>query len=183
MNTHADQRTVISKTVKGRVSSGAASRNTNARPLTNNGRNESRDDGDQRLQSPKRSTSQTELGAIQRKRMSGAHRPPNGRPPPKPRHRKDAASLEKHRFELLQAERQRLTEKLKGLEAQFEAIQKKKAYEHSSFLMKRGHLLVEIEGLRDDEFFLIKKRDKRGEKLLEMHMKRLELLEGASDEI
>jgi hypothetical protein len=84
--------------------------------------------------------------------------------------------------EFLRTEGQRLAEKLKELEARLESIRKQKAYEQGSFLMKRGRVLVEIEGLREDKFFLMKKRDKLGVKLLETHMKRLEYLEESAKE-
>jgi len=85
-------------------------------------------------------------------------------------------------LELLHAERSRLTKRLKELETQFESIQKKKAYEKSNFLMKRGLLLVEIEGLREDKTFLLKKRDELSDKLLQEHMTRLQLLENKTTE-
>lgn len=145
------------------------------------GNTESRDDGDQPLRTSKRTTLQTTRSTSQQNILAGARRPPKGRPPI-PQHRKNAKSLDNVNLELLHSERQRLTAKLKELEEQFESLKKKKAYEKSSFLMKKGHLMVEIEGLREDKFFLTKKRDKLGMKLLEMHMNRVEVLESAKDE-
>ena len=80
-------------------------------------------------------------------------------------------------LELLLQQRQQLTERLQELETQFDSIQKQKAYERGIFAMKRGQLMVEIEGLREDHVFLTKKRDKLGSKLLAIHLKRVERME------
>lgn len=69
----------------------------------------------------------------------------------------------------LRAERDQLAARLKDLELQFEAIQKRKAFEKSRFEMNRGQLMVEIEALQEDKNYLIKKRDKLKEQLLGVH--------------
>lgn len=151
---------------------------------------ESRDDGDQRWRQPQRHPKPvTDMShgisgypsiaaatTTSRRRHSTASL----------RHHKNNLSLDNVHLELLRSEQQKLTERLQELEVHYDSIQKKKAYERSLFAMKRGQLLVEIEGLREDKVFLTKKRDKLGQKLLEMHMKRLELLETekkGSDEV
>jgi hypothetical protein len=83
-------------------------------------------------------------------------------------------------LEWLLQQREQLTERLQELETQFESLQKQKAFEKSMFAMKRGQLMVEIEGLHEDNVFLTRKRDKLGRKLLAMHLKRVERME--SDE-
>lgn len=91
-----------------------------------------------------------------------------------------SSSLATVQLEWLLQQQLQLTERLQDLETQFESLQKQKAYDKSMFAMKRGQLLVEIEGLQEDNVFLTKKRDKLGRKLLALHLKRVERME--SDE-
>lgn len=182
MESSLGEKNVISKGSQNQLSSSyekSMRASSQRKQRRSQGGNESRDDGDQSLlRKSKRGYSKSERNikskgpGIPRASLSSSR----GRPPTS-RHRKNAESLDSAHLELLRAERNRLTKRLKDLEAQFESTQKKKAYEKSTFLMKRGQLLVEIEGLRDDKNFLLKKRDRLSDKLLDEHLKRLHLLE------
>ncbi len=136
---------------------------------------ESRDDGNQRShRQQSNETSESKVSRTASRFIEVAPRSSRSGYLLQPGH---APPLNTVHLESLLAERQRLSERLKTLEEKFEAIQKTKAYKKGVFSMQRGHLMVELEGLREDKAYLAKRRDKLGQKLLEIHLKRLHLLE------
>eukprot|EP00934_Nitzschia_sp_Nitz4_P004052 Nitzschia sp. Nitz4//scaffold124_size66437//15482//16018//NITZ4_006104-RA/size66437-processed-gene-0.37-mRNA-1//1//CDS//3329534531//4042//frame0 len=71
-------------------------------------------------------------------------------------------------FELLQGEQERKMDRLAQLEEEVNRLRKEKAFEQSKLLMKRGNWLVQLEGLKDDRAFLLKKKQRLEDFLLEL---------------
>jgi hypothetical protein len=126
---------------------------------------ESRDDDEQPLLSSLPAAHETHDQTLNTTRFSQS------------RQRKSAPSLHTLHLDLLRTERVHLLEKVSTLEVSVESIQKKNACEKSKFLMRQGHLAVQIQGLKEDRVFLLKKRDRLSGKLLALHLDRVALFD------
>ena len=86
-------------------------------------------------------------------------------------------SVQSLHLELLQAEKERLRQKVTELQRQFESSQTRNAHDRSKVMIKQRELAVEIEMLREDKVFLVEKHALLGRKLLDLHVQKLSTME------
>ena len=86
-------------------------------------------------------------------------------------------SVQSLHLELLNAEKERLHQKVAELQRQFESSQTRNAHDRSKIMIKQRELAVEIEILQEDKVYLAEKHALLGGKLLDLHMQKLSAME------